>query len=219
MNAIDIFALVISIATTIISLLATTMIQKTINRQYGKFEDVKSEFLKSICKKQDMGTLANNDEDIDNLMKSFIETYRKILEDDKGECDEINIALRKYNQKNGYFITIYYFQSDNTASHNLLKDSIKLKDDIINLYINNIAPQIDDVFESGSEINNFQYGSYLFYALKKRGKVIGSLNVSSQEKVNERYSYENIKELIAPIENTLISYIQSKGDNFLISDN
>ncbi len=219
MNTIDIFALVTSIITAIIPLLSTTIIQKIINKKYGKFEDLKLEFVKSIHVNKNIEMHINNDEDMDNLMKSFKEAYSKMLEDTKSDCDEISIALRKYNQKNGYFITIYYLPSKNVDSHSMLKDSIKLKDDMVNLYINNINPKIDDVFESDSEIKNYKYGSYLSYALKKRGKIIGSLSVSSQEKVNERYSYENIKDLIEPIENTLISYIQSKKDNFLISDN
>lgn len=218
MGTIDITITLITIITAIIPPLVTMLTQKNINKKYVKFIDLQFEFLSSILKNKKKEKLLNMDEYIDDIMKNFKKSYCKMLEIKHGNQEEISIVLRKYVQNNGYLVTVYYLQSGNIVSNMSNKSYTQLKKDMVNLYINN-GDRINEIFKFDSETSSVKCGSYLSYALTKHGKIIGTLSVSSQDKVNERYSYENIKKLIEPMENILVNYIQSKEDNLLISDN
>ena len=77
---------------------------------------------------------------------------------------------------------------------------------ITHLYVNGNIP-CNKTFYSQFGITNFE--TCIFYTLKEKEKIVGAISIESISKVDERYSYENIKLLIENIENVLIRYIKN----------
>lgn len=79
-----------------------------------------------------------------------------------------------------------------------------------------LGPKLETKVESLSQLSEKAACVWLFIrtrdVLKKQNNVMGILCISSWQRVNERYGYENIKMLIEPIEEFLVSYIQDKKD-------
>ena len=211
---IDIVMTVTTIIVSIVVTFVTSIIQKQLNKNHVKFTDLQLEFMSMVIDKTNIG------DDIDSLMHILKQTYCKMLDTKKKENDDngVRIVLRKYVPQKEYLIVVYCLPYSTKISNILYKDSPQFKNNMANLYVNS-NEQIKKVFKYNNKTNYSQYGTYMSYTLRKQGNIIGVLNISSQQRVNERYSYENIKKLIEPIEDILISYIENKDDNFWLSDN
>lgn len=208
--SIDILMTATTVLVSIIASVVTTIIQTKLNRKHIniKFKDLHLEYLKAV-NKDNTGVVS--EEEIDILFETLRKTYSKMLEKAKEDSDDVRIILCKYNKENRDLQVIYRLPQEPEVKPILFENSIQGKNSLANLYINSNS-EIDKVFCYRSKKNLNQWGSYLSYVLKKQNNVMGILCISSRLRVNERYSYENIKMLIEPIEDFLVSYIQDKKD-------
>lgn len=206
--SIDILMTSTAILVSIIASVVTAIIQKRLNRTYIKFKDLQVEYLEKV-NKDNTGIIS--EKEIDILLEALRKTYSKMLEKDKEDSDDVRIILCKYNKENQELKVIYRLPQELEIKPILFENSVQSKKSLANLYINSNS-EIDKVFYYRSKKNLDQWGSYLSYVLKKQNNVMGVLCISSRQRVNERYGYENIKMLIEPIEEFLVSYIQDKKD-------
>lgn len=206
--SIDILMTATAVLVSIIASVVTAIIQKRLNRTHIKFKDLQLEYLETVNKDN---RIVVSEKEIDILLEALRKTYSKMLEKAGEDTDDVCIILRKYNKEKQELEVIYRLPQEPEIKPILFENSGQFKNSLANLYINSNS-EIDKVFCYESRRNLNQWGSYLSYVLKKQNKVIGILCISSRQRVNERYGYENIKMLIEPIEEFLVSYIQNKKD-------
>lgn len=204
--SIDILMTATAVLVSIIASVVTAIIQKRLNRTHIKFKDLQLEYLETVNKDN---RIVVSEKEIDILLEALRKTYSKMLEKAGEDTDDVYIILCKYNKEKQELEVIYRLPQEPEIKPILFENSGHFKNSLTNLYINSNS-EIDKVFCYESRRNLKQWGSYLSYVLKKQNKVIGILCISSRQRVNERYGYENIKMLIEPIEEFLVSYIQNK---------
>lgn len=207
---IDILMRATAVLVSIIASVVTAIIHTRLNRTHIniKFKDLQVEYLKTV-NKDNAGAVS--EKEIDILLETLRKTYSKMLEKGKEDGDDVCIILCKYNKENQNLQVIYRLPQEPEVKPILFENSMQGKNSLANLYINSNS-EINKVFSYKSKKNLNQWGSYLSYVLKKQNNVMGVLCISSRQRVNERYGYENIKMLIEPIEEFLVSYIQDKKD-------
>ena len=206
--SIDILMTATAVLVSIIASVVTAIIQTRLNRTHIKFKDLHVEYLEKV-NKDNTGIVS--EKEIDILLETLRKTYSKMLENDKEDSGDVCITLCKYNKENQNLQVIYRLPQEPEVKPILFEYSMQGKNSLANLYINSNS-EIDKVFHYRSKKNLNRWGSFLAYVLKKQNNVMGILCISSWQRVNERYGYENIKMLIEPIEEFLVSYIQDKKD-------
>lgn len=148
-----------------------------------------------------------SEKEIGALLETLRNTYSKMLENVKTDSGDVRIILFKYNKENEPLEVIYRLPQEVVTTPILFENFNRSKNNFANLYINSNS-EISRVYSCEPKMDLKRWGSYLLYELKKQNKTIGLLSISSRQRVNERYGYENIKMLIEPIESVLVSYIQ-----------
>lgn len=208
--SIDVIMSVTSCIVTVIVGIVTTYIQRNLNKKHVQFKKLETcylQFIKNVCS---INEHEITDDIIDLIMKELKKVYLQMLQGSNGEEDDVRIIIRKYVESTEQLVTVYCLPHDILVSKNISvsgNEYLQTKYLFTNMYFN--GNQLQDKFTLNIQNNN--YLSYISYVIKEKEKIIGIITISSAKKINERYSYENIKSLFSPIENILIMYLKEKN--------
>lgn len=216
MNNIDIVMVIMSIVSVLVPILTTVFDYKELKEKYVSFKKIQSKFESSIKieKKIDLTS-----DEINDLIIRLTEIYSKMLESKEGSDTDVYIDMRKFVENNSNLIVVFRYSSNGykldfpDARKEAREYHIRHLKQIKYVYING-GTELDD--DSSNEIYKLvipRYNTYLCYPLKKHGNIVGILNIASQRKVNERYSYENIRSLIESVSDVLTDYVVNYPNN------
>lgn len=206
MITIDSLMLFLSMMISIISIVATVINQRKIRHEYDSFKTIQNGYLQQIQKELNESTVIIDDKNIKGICEAIGVTYKKLLQESDQEEENVHVVLRKNDEKSGQLIVAYAIPPFNSTK-NMKPLSVMANEHLVNIYINGNS-RIQEKFIDNSRYPRWQ--SYVSFVLKEEEKIIGTLDIFSVDKINERYSYENIKSILLPVESLLISYLKQK---------
>lgn len=205
--SIDIIMAVMSVVLLGISFLQLVKMIKQINERHSQIKNIEIEYLSNINRISKQNTTEISIEELNVFIKVLKNVYKKMLQNKDSKNDSIIIVLRKYIEGNENFVPVYTSPPNMHKPLELCKKDLQDRNNLITyLYVNGNTP-CNKTFYSQFGITNFK--TCIFYTLKEKEKIVGAISIESISKVDERYSYENIKSLIENIENVLIRYIKN----------